>query len=478
MEVDLRRAILKFLGWGSAGLLGLSAVLLAVIWLLNPGPPGRIVVATGGAGGLNHEMAERYKPVLARYGVDLVLRPEIEGIATLNAITAAKSGVDAGFLKGGLVGGLQGRYASADDQVRHTSETAALRSVGRLFYEPLWVFYRGPEQVSSLKEFKGKRILVGAMNSGSRRVVMQLLKANGIDDRNSRLVDQDLSDDGSALRDNGNADVAFVLLPAETPKVQKLLRHSGVLLMDFSAEADAYANRFPFLSKIVMHRNAVEFEPEIPSADITLLATSSALVIRKDLHPALISLLAKAVVHSPRPGIDKRGEPILFHRASVFPSIEDPEFSVPDDVRNMFKSGEMPFLLRVFAPLAKSAHLPFWLVAFVHQHGSKVLLLAIPLLSVMIPLVRLAPTLYNWTIRHRIRVLYRHLKEIERSAAIHQDPATLAQMLEELDRIDRVAQRIRYPLAFSDEIYDLRGHVDLVRQRLALRESSAPYKPA
>jgi hypothetical protein len=40
----------------------------------------------------------------------------------------------------------------------------------------------------------------------------------------------------------------------------------------------------------------------------------------------------------------------------------------------------------------------------------------------------------------------------------------------ELDDIDRAVATIKVPLYLSDQLYDLRGHIDLVRQRLAERE--------
>lgn len=465
---------LRQIGWTAALVLVIGLAITALARTAANAPDGRIVVASGGAGGLNHEMGERFQATLARHGLRVELRKELEGIASLNALVNRSQGVDAAFLKGGLIGGLQGRYASADDQARHDSETRALRSLGRLFYEPMWVFYRGPEQITSLKDFKGKRIVVGHPTSGARRVVMHLLKANGIDDRNSRLIDQDLDETGTALRGAaegaGKADVAFVILPPENERVQRLLRAPEILLMDFSAEADAYANRFPFLSKVVMHRNSVEFDPEIPSADITLLATSSVLAVRNDAHSAVVTLLANAVLQNPKSGIDKRGEPILFHRATAFPIIEDAELEVMPEVRALFKTGEMPLLLRSFAPLSGSGWLPFWLVAYIHQHGSKIVLLLIPLLSVLIPLIRILPSLYNWTVRRRLRVMYAELKQLERSVEQEPGPAAIGRLHHELDRIDRLAQRIKYPLAFTDELYDLRGHVELVRQRLAAME--------
>ena len=46
----------------------------------------------------------------------------------------------------------------------------------------------------------------------------------------------------------------------------------------------------------------------------------------------------------------------------------------------------------------------------------------------------------------------------------------------DIERIDAGVRRIRVPLAFSDQLYDLRGHIDFVRQRLA--SNVAPFKVA
>ena len=69
---------------------GAAILLLVLLWGIishfNPGPPGKIIIATGGSEGAFQEMAERYKKDLARYGVELELRPKIEGTDTLKAL--------------------------------------------------------------------------------------------------------------------------------------------------------------------------------------------------------------------------------------------------------------------------------------------------------------------------------------------------------------------------------------------------------
>ena len=41
-------------------------------------------------------------------------------------------------------------------------------------------------------------------------------------------------------------------------------------------------------------------------------------------------------------------------------------------------------------------------------------------------------------------------------------------MLAEFDRIDSHVRVLHVPAYYSNQLYDLRGHIDLVRQRLAV----------
>src|SRR6185295_17166048 len=119
------------------------------------------------------------------------LRP-LEGRLTLRELVDDNSGITAGFVKGGLVGSLQGRLASEKQKGRH-SEYSKLRSVGRLFHEPVWVFTRGDLPIATLRDLKGKRIIMGTRDSGSRGIARQLLKANGVAGKETAtFVDEDL----------------------------------------------------------------------------------------------------------------------------------------------------------------------------------------------------------------------------------------------------------------------------------------------
>ena len=110
---------------------------------------------------------------------------------------------------------------------------------------------------------------------------------------------------------------------------------------------------------------------------------------------------------NPKPGFDRSGEPVLFHRAGQFPHANDPEYEVDPDARAHYKSGELPVLLRAVGPLNASMGIPFWVTAFAFLNATKIILLAIPILSIAIPLSRFLPLLYTWMIRQRLLQMVR-----------------------------------------------------------------------
>jgi TRAP-type uncharacterized transport system substrate-binding protein len=423
---------------------------------------GRIVVAAGSP--QYFELAESYRKDLERNGIKYEVQRRTEGFATLNELLDPKSDINAGFIKGGLVGSLQGRLATEKAKGRH-AQFGKLLSVGRLFYEPIWVYSRGDLPIKSLRDLQNKKIMTGTRESGARRIVNQLLKANGITKANATLIAEDLPADAAPLFD-GRADVAIVIAPPDTEKMRSLLEVQGIRLMDFSEEAVAYDNRFPAISYVTLYKGAVSFSPLIPSADITLLATTAALVVRADMHPALVSLLTHAVITNPRPGFDRDGEPVLFYKAGQFPTVNDPEFQVSNDARAVYRSSELPFLLRFLPELNQRFGIPFGFTAFVSSYAAHMVLILIPLLAILVPLSRALPALYVWTVRSRLVYWYRQLKALERDMDSRGAKYDLATHQAELERIDGAVRRIRVPSYFSNELYDLRLHIDVVRKRL------------
>jgi uncharacterized protein len=422
--------------------IGLPVLLIVAgaIWLarnlVDPAPPGTFVVSAASPGSPYHRYAERYQATFKRNGVKLEIRESDGSLANLKALTDRSSGVHAGFVQGGL--------ASSKD-------APGLLSVGRIAYEPLWVFHAAGAKLERLTDLKGKRILVGPAGGGTSGLALRLLAANGVTAETATLINRELPDYVDLLA-KGEADAGFLVLAAEARTIQRLLRTPNVRLMSFN-NADAYMQRFPFLSRLVLREGVVDFAANIPPTDTTLLATTAAVLVREDAHRALVNLMAQAVqeVHN-QPAIEGGSEVQLFQRAGEFPIAADPEFPLSEEARRVYRSGA-PFLQR---------YVPFWLATMI----DRLLVSLVVLVPILVPLVRFAPQIYNWRVRRRLMYWYGKLKSLEAGGSRSLDAKERAAKLEELDSIEAAVGKIPVPLGFSDRLYDLRLHIEGVRRRL------------
>jgi hypothetical protein len=96
--------------------------------------------------------------------------------------------------------------------------------------------------------------------------------------------------------------------------------------------------------------------------------------------------------------------------------------------------------------------------------------------GVAYPLLRLAPAIYGWSMRHRIFRLYGELKfiDIESETA---GSADVSDLVSRLERLEERADRLRVPNAFAHLLYHLRNHISLVRARLQQAAAAAVKSP-
>ncbi|HAJ12773.1 MAG TPA: C4-dicarboxylate ABC transporter substrate-binding protein, partial [Comamonadaceae bacterium] len=150
------------------------ALLALAYWWLDPTPPRRVVLATGPEQSAYDEFGKRYQQALARYGIQVELL-RTEGSSD-NLQWLRNGRADLGFVQGG----------SAD---LGYDDDDAIVSLGSLFVEPLWLFYRedaarrvAPDGVvDSLAQLQGWRVNVGTAGSGVPRLFGTLLDANRIE---------------------------------------------------------------------------------------------------------------------------------------------------------------------------------------------------------------------------------------------------------------------------------------------------------
>ena len=249
--------------------------------------------------------------------------------------------------------------------------------------------------------------------------------------------------DAAAKLASGQLDVAFLVVAAEAPLLKNFINIPGVQLMNF-VQADAYTRALPFLTKVDVARGLLSIENDFPRLNRQMIAATATLVSRETISPAIVSLLlenAQDVLKS-YSRLQKQGE---------FPSINGLDFPLQIDSEIYLKDGPS-FLHR---------HLPFWTAVWVGRFARVV----IPILAILIPLIAYIPALRDLSLRIRLSRIYAELKVLERTAA---DPAARDASRQALADIQMRVNAMKVSSLESKELYDLKGHVNMVRERLKL----------
>ena len=455
-----------------------------LVWVayiaIDPTPPNTIVIATGVDNSAYEDFAHKYKAILERHHIKVVIRASEGSMQNLHRLNEVGTHADVAFIQSG----------TSNDEA---AERSGLVSLGSLFVEPVWIFYReaalskmkaiasedtapkGRKPVApaitamtQLGELRGLSLNVGTKGSGGPRLARQLLEANRVDA--GELTLSSLEDTPAVMKLlDGSLDAVMFVSAPETQLVQMLLQTPGIKLFNFD-QAEAYSRRFPFLSHVVLPRGIVALEKDIPHEDIHLIAPTATLVTKDTTHPAIIELLMQAAT-------EVHGGPGWFRRAGEFPNDQYTEIPVSPVAERYYKSGT-PFLER---------YLPFWLANVI----DRMWVIIVPVIALLIPLSRILPPLYTWRVRSRVYRWYGQLREVESDvdaaaaqaasqaaaqatpagdAPLVGDPivqsARRAKQLARLADIEAKVNHLVVPLSYADELYTLKLHIDRVRAKV------------
>jgi TRAP-type uncharacterized transport system substrate-binding protein len=421
---------------GPVGLLAVALIALAY-WWLDPAPPKHLTLATGPKQSAYAEFGLRYAQALALHGVRVDLQATEGSAENLALLQAGK--VDAAFVQGG----------TAPQRAPDEPDDSNLASLGSLFREPVWVFYRsaaaeaklGRQQLDSLAQLRQWRLDIGAEGTGVGGLMVRLLRANGLETNKMNLSRQEPTPAVVALL-GGKIDALVLVSAPESPLVQMLLITPGIQLLDF-AQAEAYARRVPQVSPALLPRGVVNLAKDLPREDVRLVATTANLVVRESTHPALQHLLVEAAqrIHSPANWFQRKGE---------FPQSAPGDFNLSDEADRYWRKG----------PTWLQRWMPFWLANLLDRMWVVVL----SILAALIPLSRVIPPIYAMRIRRRIFRWYALLRGIEDDLASGERPHTA--LLAELANIESKLEKLPVPLSYTDQLYALRSHINMVRARI------------
>ncbi|MEM7766847.1 MAG: TAXI family TRAP transporter solute-binding subunit [Pseudomonadota bacterium] len=422
--------------YGPLALLAVIGVLIALRFV-DPAPPKSITFATGGADGAYAAYGARYANLLAEHGVEVTLLNTAGSVDNLRLLRDGEA--DVALVQGGL--------ATEGDR-------GALNSLGGLFYEPFWVFVRGDLEVEDFDALKPLRVGIGGEGSGTRMLATDLRRdyGPGWGPRSALPIS------GAAAANalvKGDLDAAVFAAGISAPYVDRLLREPDIRLLPF-ARAPALSQRRPALDRAVLLHGVVDIARDVPPVDVPMIAPVAQLVVDRDLHPAIQSILLEAAAKIHR-------EHSLLADAGTFPADMLTDLPLSDEAARYYRNG----------PSALRRYFSFGVANFLERAW----VLAIPLLTLLFPLIRAAPPVYRWRIRRKIYVWYNDLRELEEEGREATSNEARAATRDKLSKLQAEIGKLDVPLSYNDEVYRLRNHVAFVNQLLGNLDPTQKIEP-
>jgi TRAP-type uncharacterized transport system substrate-binding protein len=416
-------------GWRiSLTVVGVIFVVLGVYWIFISSP-SQLIIATSVRGSGYEQFGQRYRQILARSQVDLIVRPTSGTFENFLLLNDPNSRVQAGIVQGGV----SDRKASAQ-----------VISLGRIAYQPFFLFQRSDDNRTDTTDFRGQKLAIGPIASETRSVAVKIF---GEEDASGSPLYSALSG-VAALEElrKGKIDGAFIAVVEASSVLRSALADGSIKPMSFK-RADALTRLFPFLVKITVPAGSIDYQNNIPVNEITTIGTTVALVARAELHPQLIGLLAQAAYETHNVGG-------FYQLAGEFPTTSDPEFEMSYLARDLYRNG----------PGYAAGYIPWW----VTHHVQIVIALAVGVLAVIVPLVNFVPKIIRYAVRRRVISNYKRLDLIEaRIKNASCDDLILLQ--QELEELYSDVLSVSIPTSVMDPLFGFKTHLNLVRMSIAVR---------
>ena len=402
-------------------------VSLALIYFI-PAPQSKVVMATGVKGSSFEYFSKQYREIFARYNIELELRETAGAVETVKLLQDPKSDIQIALMIGGVS---DGKHAPG------------LLSLGTVYINPFWIFYSSNEPFERLSQLIGKRIAVGPVGSRGRTAAEQILGKAGVNSESATLLPFTGSAAVEAMND-GKVDAVWIGGTPDSPAVHSFLHNANVRILGFQT-AEALTRLFPELARLVLPQGVIDIYQNIPPNDVPLIGTPTKVLVRSDLHPEIVQLLLQTMVEA-HSGAN------IFQRAGEFPNSTDVEYPVAPAAIDFYKNG----------PSFMQRHLPLWLSV----HAQRAIAVLVTAIALGLPMFRFLPWAYNWITRRRLFYWYAQLKKLEASFDTGPVNQHLVKAQAEIERIEEAVSHIHFPLTFSDQLYNLRSHIDIVRRKI------------
>ena len=403
------------------------------LYYIDPIPGRSIRIAASGQDSGYSLIAQNQTLFLKERGVSLSIQDTKSSIQSAQQLASSEGKVNAAFIQGGVL----------DPDLAER-----IQSLGSVDFEPVWIFYRKglaghPDRLKDLSKY---RVGVGPNQSGTWIISNKLFLLNGIDIASNPNFKVDSYENNLVNLLSGKLDVVINVNPVIDPIVDRLLHEPSIELFELT-HATAYDKQLPFVKVVTLPAASIDIAKQIPSRDISLLATTTNLAVSKEMHPSLQVMLLMSVKEAQR-----ASRSLFLTNEEKFPAYMDPSIAISTAASNYYDYG-VPQTMR---------YLPFWLAGFI----DRIWFYLLTLLAVLYPLSYLNLNLRATRFRLRIEKIQRELLLYQAEIVQQQvGPERKAYLANRLDELIAIQSCSKVPAGCESDHFNFLESLDEMRTK-------------
>ena len=274
-------------------LLVLAAMWWAVGNIRRALPPALVVIQAGPTGGSFENYARRYAAYLEAQGLHATVRNQDDSLKIIDGLADPKGNVQVGFTA----------------QRVDAQAYPGVASAGVVEVQPLFLFLRrGAAEPRALAGLVGHRLVMPIEGSATAQAAQDLLARYGVTRKNTTFTFMTMNDAAASLQ-RAEHDAGFFMLASDNPLVRRLATDPGLELHSYD-DGVGISRNIDYLKPALLARGAFDLRGELPPRDVSLVGASVNVIVRDEVHPAVLYALLQAMheVHKAQTLVSDAGE--------------------------------------------------------------------------------------------------------------------------------------------------------------------------
>jgi len=246
-----------------------------------------IAIATGGTGGTYYPLGGALAQMISNNVEGLIVTAQSGNASIANCNLISRGQIETGFSQANTTYWCY----TATGILKDTQPITNLRGIASLYPETIHIIATKAAGINSIEDLKGKRVGVGAPNSGTAADAEVILKAHGITFDDVKVDFIDFNEVAQRLVD-GQIDAGFTTAGFPTSSIINIATKRDIVLIPISAEKiKELVEEIPYYGATVIPGGLYKGVDE----DVPALATPALWVCDAKLSPTIVYKMTKAL---------------------------------------------------------------------------------------------------------------------------------------------------------------------------------------